>query len=285
MFWLLQKFRRRRIEFNKSILSCSSPIVVAKFGGSVLRTTEDLRAVARQVRRDVRAGRRVVAVVSAFYGETDRLEGTARRVSDRPDPASVARLLATGEAVSAALLSMQLNAIGFPAVVVDPHEIGLVTKGPRLNASPVSVDRDAVNRAFGCAGVVVVSGFVGRYEDGSPTLLGRGGSDTTALFLAHALDACECRLVKDVDGLYPEDPAHKKGQRPYAEATWQTALARCGALLQEKALRYAQSRGRPFRVCALAGRGGTWIGADRDRFAGTEQPEPATPGGATWTEK
>jgi aspartate-semialdehyde dehydrogenase len=87
----------------------------------------------------------VIAVVSAFYGETDRLEGTALRVTGTPDPASVARLLATGEAVSAALLSVQLNAGGIPARVVDPHEIRLFARGPRLNASPVSVDRGAVD--------------------------------------------------------------------------------------------------------------------------------------------
>jgi len=118
--------------------------------------------------------------------------------------------------------------------------------------------------------VIVVSGFVGCYEDGSPTLLGRGGSDATALFLADELNAVECRLIKDVDGLYPEDPAQHTGLRPFAEASWDTAMSCCGPLIQQKAVRFARMKNRPFRICALDSHGGTLIGTSTDRFAGDE---------------
>ncbi len=231
---------------------------------------EDLPGVALETYRELRAGRRVVVVVSALFGETDRLDRSARSVVSNPDELSLTRLLATGEAASAALVALQLNTCGIPAVVLDPHEIKLYTTGPRLNSDPVSVDRTAIDRAFCRAQVIVVSGFVGCFEDNSPALLGRGGSDATALFLASALDATECRLVKDVDGLYPEDPALAGDLRPFVEARWDTALACCGPLIQEKAIRYAQSRNRPFRVCTVASRSGTWIGTTRDRFDRSE---------------
>jgi homoserine dehydrogenase len=219
--------------------------------------------------------RRVVVVVSALSGETDRLDRMAHDICFNPDAACVARLLATGEAASAALVSIQLNACGVSAVPLDPHELRLLTSGPRLNADPLSIHRVAVDRAFDRASVIVVSGFVGCYEDGSPTLLGRGGSDATALFLAHELNAAECRLIKDVDGLYPEDPALKCGQQPFAEASWDTAMLCCGPLIQEKAVRYARSKNLPFRICALASRGGTWIGSPHDRFTGDKTSKPS----------
>ena len=179
----------------------SDPIVVLKFGSSVLVDEAALPAVILEIYRELRRGRRVVGVVSAFGSTTDDLIINARARFGEPDPACLARLLETGEAASAATLGLALDQAGVPARILDPGQLALTTRGGFRDAEPHSFSTEVVLKALDEVPVVIVPGFSGRRADGSPALLGRGGSDLTALFLAHGLKAEECRLLKDVDGL------------------------------------------------------------------------------------
>ena len=242
---------------------------VLKFGSSVLRDEADLTAVVAEIYRHVRRARRVVAVVSALGGETDRLVAVADRIGDaRLDHDLRARLLATGEARSAALLGLALIDAGLSAAVVEAGEIGLATRGSRLDSTPVDVDIDAVEKLLESRSVVVVPGFVGIAQDGSPALLGRGGSDLTALFIAERLGA-RCRLVKDVDGLYDRDPARHADARRYLAVDFDTAEALGGGIVQKKAIAFARNSRITFEVGSIGGHVPTRVGATACRWAET----------------
>lgn len=235
------------------------PVVVLKFGSSVLEGAAGYVAAAAEVAREVEAGRRVVAVVSARPGSTDALLGSAAPLAARPPERLVSRLLATGEVASVALLAIALSSRGIDAGVLDAAGLALRTSGPLLDADPIDVDVAALNAALERCSVTVVPGFVGVDPDGEPTLLGRGGSDLTALFLADRLDAVECRLLKDVDGVYAADPAVDPDAPVFRSTSWEVVLEVGGTLVQGKAVRFARERRRAFRVAALGGVG-TWIG-------------------------
>lgn len=249
--------------------------VVMKFGGSVLRDERDLPRAVHEIYRVWRNGARVVAVVSALGDTTDRLLEQAARVADDPEPRALATLLATGELTSAALLALALDRAGVPHEVFDAAQVGLRTAGERLEAQPVSVDLGPIERAHARGAVVVLPGFIGRDAQGAPTLLGRGGSDLTALFLAQHLRA-RCVLFKDVDGLYTADPARSGDQRPrrFARAHWGTALAVGGEVVQPKAVRFAAEHGMSFAIKAPCTERWTEIGAGPDALAADERTRP-----------
>src|ERR1051325_10543263 len=186
-------------------------IVVLKFGSSVLRSEKDLPRAVHEIYRAWRGGAQVLAVVSAFRNATDELLKRAEPVSERPDASALAALLATGEATASAMLCIALGKAGIPAKILDPAQAGLRTEGGTLDGELIAVDVVRLKRELRQA-VVVMPGFVGRCENGYTTLLGRGGSDFTAVFLATELDA-RCVLVKDVDGLYASDPAKPGAHR------------------------------------------------------------------------
>ena len=235
-------------------------LIVLKFGGSVLRDELHVRAVAEEVARHVHRGARVVAVVSALEGTTDALLARAEAYSASPNPFATAQLLATGELASAALLGLALDSIGIRAETLDAASAGFRTEGEPLDAAPVAVDLPGVVEALGRVRAVVVPGFVGRDERGRTTVLGRGGSDLTALFLAQRLGA-SCRLVKDVDGLYEWDPS-LPGERPrrYASLPWDEALALDGTIVQHKAVRWAREHRLQFEVGSLGAAEATRVG-------------------------
>ncbi len=242
------------------LVMTDQPISVLKFGSSVLGSEVDLPLAALEIYGEVRKGHRVVAVVSAFGGATDRLLQTARRHFADPRSVSLARLLGTGETVAAASLGMLLDDAGVPNAVLDPHEVGLRTRGPVLDAEPDGLDVGALRRMLCETSVVILSGFVGQCGDGSPSLLGRGGSDLTAIFLAHRLEARTCRLLKDVDGLYTGDPHESHTACRYRTASWEEALRVGGALIQPKAVRYAREWELSFTVCRPGSGVGTKVG-------------------------
>jgi homoserine dehydrogenase len=153
-----------------------------------------------------------------------------------------------------------LAARGIDARALDAAGLALRTRGPALDADPVDVDVAGLRAALGGSAVLVVPGFVGVDGDGEPSLLGRGGSDLTALFLADRLDAVECRLLKDVDGVHARDPRLDPEAPVFRRASWDVVLAVGGSLVQGKAVRFARERGRAFRVAAFGGEG-TWVGA------------------------
>jgi homoserine dehydrogenase len=224
-------------------------ISVFKFGSSVLRSERDLPIAVREIALAESRGERVLAVVSAFGNATDRLLRRARRHAETPAPDALASLLATGEAVSAALLGIALDRAGIRAVVFDPGQIRLSAIGDPLDARPCSVDARRLDDAL-ARRVVVVPGFVGRGPDDGPVLLGRGGSDYTAFFLAARLGARSCVLFKDVDGLYTSDPATDSGAARFETVSWRTARETGGAVIQAKAVLYAEGERIAFEITA-----------------------------------
>jgi homoserine dehydrogenase len=252
-------------------VSVPSNLLVLKLGGSVLRDEASLALAAREVYRWVRRGRRVIAVVSALGGATDALLSRARAVAGgAPPDGPLAALLSTGESGSAALLALALDRAGVPAEPLDVRGAGIATDRPGLDAEPAGLVGDALTRVLERVPVAVVPGFAGVAPDGSIALLGRGGSDLTALFLASRLGA-RCRLVKDVDGVFERDPrdACSKGPpRRYASLTWRDAARVGGAVLQPKAVRLAARGSLDFEVAAAGSSGGTRVGAAPSVLAG-----------------
>ena len=238
----------------------STGLSVLKFGSSVLERPEDYRSVAAEVRAEVEKGRKVVAVVSAMGGTTDELLAAAKTVNQSPPHALLVSLLATGEEASVALLTLALVARGVRAAGVSASRVPVRTRGALDDAEPVHVDTGQIRRALRTRDVLVFPGFVGRDASGVPSLLGRGGSDLTALFLGDALGASEVRLVKDVDGIFPEDPDGRDDLAPYAALTWDSVRRLGGGVVQPKAIDYAERRQVRFRVTGPRG-AGTWVGA------------------------
>ena len=242
-----------------------SNIVVLKFGSSVLRSEGDLASAVHEIYRHWREGMSVVAIVSALGNTTDELLRQAERTSAEPEKAAVASLLATGEAASSALLSLALTRSGIPARLLDPVQVGLRTEGGHLEADPISIDVARLLRETQGA-VVVLPGFVGRGENGDITLLGRGGSDYSALFIAQQLGA-HCVLLKDVDGLYTNDPARTSiPPSRFTEASYDTALRVGTEVVQQKAVRFAAANRIQFSITSIGATSETNIGPVRDQL-------------------
>ena len=228
------------------------PITVLKFGSSVLCSESDLPNAVSEISRWVRHGHRVVAVVSAIGNTTDTLLSRAKSFGKDIRDHSVAALLATGEATSAALLSLALDREGIKCAVLDETRLGLQTQGAVLNSEPVEINTAEVHRVFEHVDVIVAPGFVGRLADGSLSLLGRGGSDLTAVFIAQKLNAERCRLVKDVDGIFEYDPATSAvAPRRFKSLTWTEANQVGGGIVQPKAVDYAANHEYAVEVAAL----------------------------------
>lgn len=184
-------------------------LIVLKFGGAALATHARVRAAAARVRSLRDAGHALVVVASARGDTTDRLLRDIGAVDPSFHAATreADRVLATGEAQSAALLASALTAVGVPAESVGPEDAVLVADGPYGCASLRELRPGRVEELLARGVVPVVPGFQGIRADGELVTLGRGGSDVTAVFLASELNARECHLVKDVDGIYDRDPA------------------------------------------------------------------------------
>lgn len=225
-------------------------LIVLKFGGSVLSDEDSLSLVVHEVYRWRRDGWRVVVVVSALAGATDRLLRQSQRDYSDPDPAMVAALVSTGEHQCAALLGLQFDRAGVPATVLTPAAIGLVATGHPLDANPAAVQLEPIERALARDGVAIVPGYVAVDPAGRTVVLGRGGSDLTALFLAGALRAPRCRLIKDVDALYERDPQSRWQNAPrcYSRASWEDALATDGSIIQYKAVLFARAENIEFEL-------------------------------------
>jgi aspartate kinase len=182
------------------------PVHVVKFGGTSVGDLERIRKVAVRVQRMVDDGRAVAVTVSAMGRSTDDLIATARELTPRPDRRELDMLMATGEQVSIALVTMALQHLGVRARSFTGAQAGFRTDGAFGNARIVQVDREPLRRAFEAIDVAVVAGFQGVDDAGELTTLGRGGSDTTAVALAAALGAQECEIYTDTEGVYTTDP-------------------------------------------------------------------------------
>lgn len=237
----------------------SRKVIVLKFGSSVLQSRADLPFAVHEIYRWVRQQYRVVAVVSAFAGETDRLLGTVADYRDA-NPEAIARVVATGEEVATAFLALELDRFGIPAQVLDPSQLQLIVDNASNDAEPVSADTTVVEKALGQGRVAVIPGFVARDRGGRVALFGRGGSDLSALFLAKQLHA-RCRLIKDVDGIYNADPATCRGAQRFAEINFADALAIGGKIVQPKAIAFGRKTGIAFEVAAVGANYATLVGA------------------------
>jgi len=226
-------------------------ICVLKFGSSVLGAESDYPAAALEIYRHVRDGEKVVAVVSALAGETDRLLDQAARVGGEAQDALVARVARVGELHSAALMALALGRIGVRACAPDPHEMGLVADGPPLDSNLVDLDAEAVLARLAEHDVVVVPGFTAGHAEHGVVTLGRGGTDLSAVFFAARLDAHRVRLIKDVDGVYAEDPARNPHAERYAELGYEAAAEASAGLIQPKAIHAAQSEDVLIEVASI----------------------------------
>lgn len=251
-------------------MQSENPIIVLKFGSSVLRNENDLPAAVHEIYRWQRAGFQVAAIVSALGNTTDELAQRAHSLCEEPGDELVATLLATGEATSSVLLGLALKRSGIPATVLDAAQAGLATDGPILDANLTSIDRTSVLGALR-DGVVVLPGFVGKGQDGKTTLLGRGGSDLTALFLAQRLGGV-CRLIKDIDGLYTSDPNATTGPSAtrFRRVSYATAARVGGGVVQRKAIDFAERHRLRFIVSSVGSSRATEIGPHTDALALTE---------------
>ncbi|MBS0192550.1 MAG: homoserine dehydrogenase [Phycisphaerales bacterium] len=241
-------------------------IVVLKFGSSVLPDEQSLPLAVHEVYRYLRKGQKVVAVVSAMGPTTDRLLAHARSYGDSCDAGAVAALAATGEAQTQALLMLALDRAGIPANALDPGALALVTSGPPLDARPESLDVAAIRRALEDRPVLVVPGFIGRDHLGRTSLLGRGGSDFSALYIAAGL-GCDCVLVKDVDGLYDRDPSEHADARRYRRVSYDDVLSLVEGVAQHKAVRFAREHHLSIGIGSIGHPVGTVIGPDASEFA------------------
>ena len=245
---------------EKELLKLPPDLVVLKFGGSVLRDADAVHLAAHEVYRSIRRGEKVIAVVSALAGETDALMALAQDTGGSADVPGCAELLRLGEMRTAALLALALGRAGVDARALDPAQIGLRAGGPAGDAALVDLDKAALADLLEAHDVLVVPGFSGVLDDGRAAVLGRGGSDMSAVFLADALGAKDLRLIKDVDGLYAADPKGDGVPRRFGALNWQDAAVMCGPSIQRRALDHARDRGLHMQIAAPARRHATSIG-------------------------
>lgn len=243
------------------------PLIVLKFGGSVLRHEDDLVRASSEVQRWIDRGWNVACVVSAFEGVTNTLIKRSKRFGVDPERESSALLTATGELESAALLGLALRRAGVQARVAPPWAIDLHAEADAddpLDGHPVTLDTGKVRTLLETAHAIVIPGFIGLDDRGRLVLLGRGGSDLSAIFVAERLGAAKCRLVKDVTGLFEWDPADipadGSSPRRYQTISWAHALTLDGGIVQHKAIRYARDRRLRFEVGSFDAESPTIVG-------------------------
>jgi aspartate kinase len=233
------------------------PIVVQKYGGSSVADVDKIRKVADRVAATKEAGKDVVVVVSAMGDTTDELLALAKKVTDNPARRELDLLLSAGERISMTLLSMALNARGVPAVSFTGSQSGIVTNDAHTNARIVEVRPFRVQDELARGQVVIVAGYQGVSYKKDVTTLGRGGSDTTAVALAAALDAEACEIYSDVEGVYTADPRVVPDARRLSELSYEEMqeLAEAGAkVLNAQAVEFAKERG--IAIYARATQGG-----------------------------
>ncbi len=181
-------------------------VIVQKFGGTSVGDLDRIQNVANRVAKTVKEGHQVVVVVSAMSGETNKLVSYAEHFSANPQRAEVDMLLSSGERVTAALLSIALNEMGFDATSMTGRRAGIVTDAVHTKARIERIDPMPMKNALAEGRIIVVAGFQGVNEEGQVTTLGRGGSDLSAVAIAGAIGADLCEIYTDVDGIYTTDP-------------------------------------------------------------------------------
>lgn len=243
-------------------------LIVQKFGGTSVGTVERIEAVAEKVKSFRERGDDIVVVVSAMSGETNRLVALAKDIMDEPTSREMDVLLSTGEQVTIALLSMALEKRGIGARSFTGGQVRILTCDTHTKARIREIDGTRIHAQLEQGNVVVVAGFQGVDEHGNITTLGRGGSDTTAVALAAALDADECQIYTDVKGVYTTDPRVVEDARLLKSITFEEMLelASLGAkVLQIRSVEFAGKYKVPLRVLSSFEEGpGTLISMEGD---------------------
>lgn len=218
-------------------------LVVQKYGGTSVGTTDRIKNVAKRIIKTYEAGNEVVVVVSAMSGETNKLVALANEMVDIPDNREYDVVVATGEQVTIGLLSMYLKSLGYKAKSYQGWQVPIITDSTFAKARIESIDGSKVQADLKAGNIVVVAGFQGVDKDGNLTTLGRGGSDTSAVALAAALKADVCEIYTDVDGVYTTDPNVCKDARKVEKVSYDEMLelASLGAkVLQIRSVEFAK---------------------------------------------
>ncbi|WP_019519656.1 aspartate kinase [Faucicola boevrei] len=226
-------------------------LIVQKYGGTSMGTTDRIKNVAQRVKRWHENGHQVVVVVSAMSGETNRLIGLAKDISPNPDPREYDQMVSTGEQVSIALLAMALKEIGVNAKSMTGGQVAIRTDDSHTKARIQHIDDSQLRQALDVGMVVIVAGFQGVDDKGDINTLGRGGSDTTGVALAAALNADECQIYTDVDGVYTTDPRVTPKAKKLDKITFEEMLemASLGSkVLQIRSVEFAGKYQVPLRV-------------------------------------
>lgn len=226
-------------------------LIVKKFGGTSVGGIERINAVADRVIACKQEGNRVVVVVSAMSGETDRLIGLAHQIAANPDRRELDVLVSTGEQVSIALLSMALQEKGCDAVSFTGPQVQIRTDSAHNKARIMEIESEKVMAALDADRVVIIAGFQGIDDSGNITTLGRGGTDTTAVAMAAALKADECLIYTDVDGVYTADPRIEPDARRLDRISYEEMLemASLGSkVLQIRSVEFARKYHVKLRV-------------------------------------
>jgi aspartate kinase len=242
-------------------------LIVQKYGGTSVGSLERIKLVSERVAQVHANGDQVVVVVSAMAGETNRLFKLAEQLSDTPCPRETDVLVATGEQVSAALLAIRLQSLGWPTVSFLAYQLKIITDSRHGQARIKSVECPRVLRALAEGNIVVVAGYQGINERGDITTLGRGASDLTAVALAAVLKAAVCEIYTDVDGVYTADPNICPKARRLDRISYDEMLEMAGLgakVLQLRSVELARRYGVPLVVRSSFRNDseGTWVGQE-----------------------
>lgn len=243
-------------------------LIVQKFGGTSVGSVERIQAVAQKVKAFREQGHEIVVVVSAMSGETNRLIALAKDIDENPDLREYDVLVATGEQVTIALLSIALKKIGCDARSYTGPQVRILTDSVHSKARIQEIDEHRIRADLKAGRVVVVAGFQGVDGDGNITTLGRGGSDTSAVAIAAALKADECQIYTDVDGVYTTDPRVVANARRLESITFEEMLemaSQGSKVLQIRSVEFAGKYQVPLRVLSSFVDGpGTLISLDNE---------------------
>ncbi|MEI7778875.1 MAG: aspartate kinase [Actinomycetes bacterium] len=252
-------------------------LVVQKYGGSSVADAASIRRVARRIVDTFNAGSQVVVVVSAMGDTTDELIDLAQQVSPKPPARELDMLLTAGERMSMALLAMAISDLGCEARSFTGSQAGVITDSAHGRARIIDVTPGRIQAALGDGAIPIVAGFQGVSQDTKDiTTLGRGGSDTTAVALAAALQADVCEIYTDVDGIYSADPRIVPAARKLDRVTYEEMLelaANGAKVLHLRCVEYARRFNLPIHVrSSFSTNEGTWVVSDARGEDDVEQP-------------
>ena len=251
-------------------------LIVQKFGGSSVADAESIKRVAARIAATKRSGQQVVVVVSAMGDTTDELIDLANQVSPMPNGRELDMLLTAGERISMALLAMAISNLGLEARSFTGSQAGIITTSTHGRARVIDVTPGRIQEALNEGAIAIVAGFQGIAQDTKDiTTLGRGGSDTTAVALAAALDADVCEIYTDVDGVFSADPRIVPAARKLKSVTYEEMLelAASGAkVLHLRCVEYARRFNLPIHVrSSFSNLEGTWVVKDQPEGGSMEQ--------------